>query len=332
LGVFLILFIKFPLGDYMDESTDSNESETDVSDESTDTKDAQEEQENQKDSQNDKKKEIKKEVKDTDSTEQIAESTESSPKLESKPSNSELISLEKTGDEEEITLGVSDTKEQVQSELAPQSAPQTESQSEPSLLSNESDSEDKSLDFLELDTETREKMEEIEDAELKKEEEERLALEEAEFKESGIFAIKTSIGHEKMVANWLAIRARKRKLEVYAILSPPKLRGYLLLEGVKNKEALQDLIKGVQHARSVVDGSSSLDEIEHFLTPKPLVSGIEEGDVVEIIAGPFKGEKAKVTQIDESKEEITVELFEAMVSIPVTIRGDHVRILEKEAK
>jgi transcriptional antiterminator NusG len=60
------------------------------------------------------------------------------------------------------------------------------------------------------------------------------------------------------------------------------------------------------------------------------VSGIVEGDIVELIAGPFKGEKARVQQIDENKEEITVELFEAMVPIPVTIRGDHVRVLEKE--
>jgi transcriptional antiterminator NusG len=52
--------------------------------------------------------------------------------------------------------------------------------------------------------------------------------------------------------------------------------------------------------------------------------------VVELIAGPFKGEKARVKQIDEAKEEITVELFEAMVPIPVTVRGDHVRVLEKE--
>jgi transcriptional antiterminator NusG len=55
-----------------------------------------------------------------------------------------------------------------------------------------------------------------------------------------------------------------------------------------------------------------------------------EGDVIELIAGPFKGEKARVQKIDESKEEITVELFEAMVPIPVTVRGDHVRVLEKD--
>jgi transcriptional antiterminator NusG len=36
--------------------------------------------------------------------------------------------------------------------------------------------------------------------------------------------------------------------------------------------------------------------------------------------------------IDEGKEEITVELFEAMVPIPVTVRGDSVRVLEKEER
>jgi transcriptional antiterminator NusG len=146
-----------------------------------------------------------------------------------------------------------------------------------------------------------------------------------------IFAIKTSIGHEKMVADRIISRSRKRKLSVYSALSPTKLRGYVLIECLNNRDAVKDLIKGIEHVRNVVEGETTLDEIEHFLTPKPLVFGIMEGDIVEIISGPFKGEKAKVQQIDESKEEITVELFEAMVSIPVTIRGDHVRVLEKES-
>ena len=32
----------------------------------------------------------------------------------------------------------------------------------------------------------------------------------------------------------------------------------------------------------------------------------------------------------EVKEEITVELIEAMVPIPVTVKGDSVRLIEKE--
>lgn len=144
-----------------------------------------------------------------------------------------------------------------------------------------------------------------------------------------ILAVKTSIGHEKTVADSLASRAKGKPIGVFAILSPATIRGYVFVEAM-NTDALREVVKGVRRTRGLVKGETSFGEIEHFLTPKPIVSGIVEGDIVELIAGPFKGEKARVQQIDEAKEEITVELFEAMVPIPVTIRGDHVRVLEKE--
>lgn len=144
-----------------------------------------------------------------------------------------------------------------------------------------------------------------------------------------MLAVKTSIGHEKTVADAIASRAKPKPVGVFAILSPATIRGYVFVEAM-NTDGLRDLVKGVRRTRGIVKGETSFAEIEHFLTPKPIVSGIVEGDIVELIAGPFKGEKARVQQIDEAKEEITVELFEAMVPIPVTIRGDHVRVLEKE--
>lgn len=144
-----------------------------------------------------------------------------------------------------------------------------------------------------------------------------------------ILALKTSIGHERNVADSVASKAKTGNTGIFAILSPTSLRGYVLIEGM-NTDVLRESIRGIRRTRGLVDGETSFDEINHFLTPKPLVSGISEGDVVELIAGPFKGEKARVQKIDESKEEITVELFEAMVPIPVTVRGDHVRVLEKD--
>jgi len=97
-------------------------------------------------------------------------------------------------------------------------------------------------------------------------------------------------------------------------------------------EIVEQAIQGIPHARGVVKGSTKFAEIEHFLTPKPAVAGIEDGDIIELIAGPFKGERARVKRIDERREEITVELFEAMVPIPITVRGDHVRVLSKEER
>lgn len=146
---------------------------------------------------------------------------------------------------------------------------------------------------------------------------------------SGIYALKTTINQEKAVGDTLAYKAKKHKVGVVAVLSPPELRGYVLVEAF-DRDALEKLIKGVPHARGLVAGETALTEVEHFLTPKPAVAGIAEGDIVELVAGPFKGERARVQRIDAAKEEITVELFEAMVPIPVTVRGDNVRVLQKK--
>ena len=147
-----------------------------------------------------------------------------------------------------------------------------------------------------------------------------------------IFAIKTALGHEKAVAENLGLKARRKGAHILSVIAPTKLRGYVLVEGEKNEKAIEELLKGMQYVRGMVGGERdiSLEEIEHYLAPKPVVADITEGDIVEIINGPFKGEKARVKQIDTAKEEITVELFEAMVSIPVTIKGDAVRVLERE--
>ena len=92
---------------------------------------------------------------------------------------------------------------------------------------------------------------------------------------------------------------------------------------------VEQLVELVPHARKVIPGETSLAEVGHFLIPKPVVAGIEEGTIVELIAGPFKGEKAVVKRVDAAKEEITVELYESVVPIPITVRGDNVRVVEK---
>jgi len=54
------------------------------------------------------------------------------------------------------------------------------------------------------------------------------------------------------------------------------------------------------------------------------------GDIVEILSGPFRGEKGKITRINEPKKEITLELLEAVVPIPLTISMNVVRLVEKK--
>ncbi len=144
-----------------------------------------------------------------------------------------------------------------------------------------------------------------------------------------VVAVKTQINQEKNVADYISKWAKKGNKGVFSILSPKPVRGYIFLEAM-NPHRVEDAISGTRKAKSVVEGETSIEEVEHFLTPKLAVEGIAEGDIVELSAGPFKGENARVTKINEDNDEITVELFEATVPIPVTVRGDHVRVLEKD--
>ncbi len=146
-----------------------------------------------------------------------------------------------------------------------------------------------------------------------------------------VVAVKTQIGQEKNVADYLSglSKSTDNNLGIFSILAPKPVRGYIFME-VMNPHRIEEAISSMRKAKGVVGGETSFEEIEHFLTPKLAVEGIAEGDIVELSAGPFKGEKARVTQINEDSDEITVELFEATVPIPVTVRGDHVRVLEKE--
>lgn len=166
-----------------------------------------------------------------------------------------------------------------------------------------------------------------------------MSEEETTCEEAGITttvcAVKTTANQERSVANMLEQVIKKSKYDIRSILVPDELKGYVLVEAAL-PEIVEQAIQGVHHAKAIVKGKSpdsqllSFEDVEHFLTPKPAVTGISDGDIVELISGPFKGEKARVKRVDKTHEEITVELFDAMVPIPVTVGGGNVRILDKE--
>jgi transcriptional antiterminator NusG len=152
-----------------------------------------------------------------------------------------------------------------------------------------------------------------------------------EEKPNRIFAIKTTSKQERTVADNIkkAIDTKATDVKVSAVIVPDELKGYVLVETQESLHRVEQLVEKVPHARTVVRGETSLGEVGHFLVPKPVVSGISEGTIVELIAGPFKGEKAVVKRIDANKEEITVELYESVLPIPITVRGDNVRVVDK---
>ena len=42
--------------------------------------------------------------------------------------------------------------------------------------------------------------------------------------------------------------------------------------------------------------------------------------------------RAKITRVDKTKEEVTLELMEATFTLPITVHADYVKLVEKTKK
>lgn len=142
-----------------------------------------------------------------------------------------------------------------------------------------------------------------------------------------IYAIRTTSGREDIVIDLLTTKVRSNALEIKAILHPAEIKGYVFAEG--SLGSVQKAVQGMMHIRGVIETPIKLEEIRHFLEHKKIVVKVDEGNIVEIIGGPFKGEKGKITRIDKVKDEVTIELLDATIPIPVTIAAELVKIIRK---
>ncbi len=142
-----------------------------------------------------------------------------------------------------------------------------------------------------------------------------------------IVSVRTTVGRENSVINSISNKVKNLGADVKAIFHPAELRGYIFLEA--DIPTTEKIVSGVPHVRGIIRKDVPFEQIKRFLENKKSEVEINVGDVVEIVSGPFKGEKGKITRVDETKDEITVEFLEAAVPIPITISSDSVRVVEK---
>ena len=148
---------------------------------------------------------------------------------------------------------------------------------------------------------------------------------------TGIFAVRTTAGQEKNVANLVAARVETNRLPIKAILVPETLKGYLFVEA-EGPHLVDKVIAGIKHARSRVPGVVNFSEVERYIVIKPVIEELDVDDLVEIVGGPFKGMRAKITRVDRPKEEVVLELLEATFTLPITVHADYVKLVEKARK
>ncbi|MFH0830150.1 MAG: transcription elongation factor Spt5 [Candidatus Aenigmatarchaeota archaeon] len=146
-----------------------------------------------------------------------------------------------------------------------------------------------------------------------------------------MWTIRTTVGRENAVIETLTNKIRNTGSSVYAVLHPDELKGYLFIEG--ETSGIEHAIQGVPHVRGLIRKEVKMGDIRKFLETRKVEIKVNRGDIIEITGGPFKNEKGKITRVDESKEEITVELLEAAIPIPVTVPISNIRLVQSaEAK
>jgi transcription termination/antitermination protein NusG len=145
-----------------------------------------------------------------------------------------------------------------------------------------------------------------------------------------IVPIRVVIGREKIALKYIEDEIKLRNLDISAILFLDELKGYLFLDG--EQEDINRAIYGAPHVKGIIKKAVTILDIRKYLEKEKPSIELDNGDIIEILSGPFKGEKGRIIRVNEAKKELTIELMEAVVPIPLTISTSIVRVIEKTKK
>src|SRR3989344_850264 len=146
-----------------------------------------------------------------------------------------------------------------------------------------------------------------------------------------IYSLRVTANREDQVMDFVTSNARRKKLDVYSVIRPHGMRGYIFIEAATKADAEQAAFN-IPYARGILSKPVQYKEIEHMLEQVKKDINMQKNDICEIISGPFKREKAKITRIDKQKEEVVVELLEAAVPIPITVKMDAVKVIRRDTE
>jgi len=142
-----------------------------------------------------------------------------------------------------------------------------------------------------------------------------------------IYTVKTVVGREAIVLDNISSKAASENLDIRSLVHAEEIRGYIFVEG--DIKDLEKAIQMVPHVRGLIKTPVDTSQIQRFLQPKTVEVELNNGDIVEVIGGPFKGERGKVVRFDKTKREVTIELLEVTVPIPVTVNVEFIKLLQK---
>ncbi|MGV8141450.1 MAG: transcription elongation factor Spt5 [Candidatus Woesearchaeota archaeon] len=149
--------------------------------------------------------------------------------------------------------------------------------------------------------------------------------------QSKIYCLRTTANREDQVTDFIISNAERKNILINSVIRPHGLRGYIFIEAPDKNTAEQSAF-GIPYARGILPTEIKYTEIEHMLEQVKKEMNIQKNDIAEIISGAFKREKCKITRVDKVKEEAVVELLEAAVPIPITLKLDALKVIRREGE
>ena len=122
--------------------------------------------------------------------------------------------------------------------------------------------------------------------------------------------------------------SNKEDTGIYAVFKPESVKGYIFVEA-QSLTKVVDAFRGIPNSKGVLRHSISFEEIEKYFDREAEKIVVNQRDIVEVIAGPFKGDRGKVTRIVPGKDEIVIEPLNSPVPIPITLSTDDIRVVEQ---
>jgi transcriptional antiterminator NusG len=121
--------------------------------------------------------------------------------------------------------------------------------------------------------------------------------------------------------------SKKEDSGIYAVMKPEMVKGYIFVEA-ESVTKVVDAFRNIPNSKGVIRTPISFEEIEKYFDKESQRVVVNQRDIVEVIAGPFKGDQGKVTRVVPGKDEIIIEPINSPVPIPITLNVDDIRVIE----
>ncbi|RLG61158.1 transcription elongation factor Spt5 [Candidatus Geothermarchaeota archaeon] len=142
------------------------------------------------------------------------------------------------------------------------------------------------------------------------------------------YAVRVTAGQEANVAKVASLKIQARKYPIHSLIIPPNLRGVIIVES-DNVSTVKVVFQDIRHVKKIVFGTISFEEIHKMIEERKMEEEFYEGDIVEVISGPFRDMRAKITRVDREKKEAVIEFLDASFTLPVTITTDMLKLVKR---